>query len=82
MKGHPKYRKGDLVSFYVDQDVKDRDGNVIVKAGRITGRIEIVDAYGAIGCDDVSYDIFEEKRNMLWKHVEEKNVRKEEKREK
>lgn len=77
MKGYPKYKKGDKVSFCIDQDVKDRGGNVIVKAGRITGKIEIVDAYGAIGCDDVSYDIFEEKRNMLWKHVEEKGVRKE-----
>ena len=45
----------------------------------ITGKVFVVDKYG-IFCDhsDVYYDIKDEKANMLYKHVEEKFVRKEE----
>lgn len=44
----------------------------------ITGKVFAVDKWG-IFCDhsDVYYDIFDEKGNMLYKHVEEKCVREE-----
>lgn len=77
MKGHPKYKVGDEVSFYNSSDVGS--GDTFVKAGKIEGRVEIVDAYGAIGCDGVSYDIYDKAHNMLWKHVEEKEVKREKK---
>ena len=73
MKGNPRYRKGDTVSFQLCRDVIcDR----VIKAGTITGTVEIVDAYGAIGCSDVSYDVYDAKNNMLWKHIEEKALKK------
>lgn len=75
MKGHPKYKIGDEVSFYNSSDVGSRDRDFFIKAGKIEGRVEIVDAYGAIGCNDVSYDIYDKEHNMLWKHVEEKDVK-------
>lgn len=79
MKGHPKYKVGDIVSFNVQKDVRDSKGKILIKAGRITGEVRIVDAYGAIGCSDVSYDVFDEKHKMLWKHIEEGGLRKEDK---
>jgi hypothetical protein len=46
---------------------------------KVTGKVFVVDKWG-IFCDhsDVYYDIKDEKANMLYKHVEEKNLRKEE----
>ncbi len=74
MKGYPKYKVGDEVSFYNSSDVGS--GDTFIKAEKIEGRVEIVDACGAIGCNDVSYDIYDKTHNMLWKHVEEKDVKK------
>lgn len=75
MKGHPKYKVGDIVSFEIQSDVKDHEGKILIKAGRITGEIRIVDAYGAIGCRDVSYDVFDKEHRMLWKHIEEGSLK-------
>lgn len=72
MKGYPKYKVGDEVSFYNSSSVGS--GDTFIKAGKIEGRVEIVDAYGAIGCNDVSYDIYDKAHNMLWKHVKEKEI--------
>ncbi len=72
MKGYPKYKVGDEVSFYNSSDVGS--GDTFIKAGKIEGRVEIIDAYGAIGCNDVSYDIYDKAHNVLWKHVKEKKI--------
>lgn len=61
MKGYPKFKVGDNVSFTIN-NVK-RNGIVL-----------IVDAYGAFCLDDVSYDILVETENCLYKHVEERMV--------
>ena len=61
MKGHPKYKIGDSVCFSFGDET-------------LCGIVFIVDRYGAIGCDDVSYDIFIESKNTLYKHIEEKYV--------
>ena len=61
MKGYPKYRVGDNVSFTINNVTR-------------YGFLYIVDTYGALGLDDVSYDIFVEKDNCLYKHVEERMV--------
>lgn len=59
MIGYPKYKKGDTVSFIFD-------------GRKITGCIEIVDAFGTFGDDsDVSYDIMVESENTLYKHIKE-----------
>jgi hypothetical protein len=73
MKGFPKYEVGDTVTF-VSEDVINREGEVVIPSQYVTGVIEIVDEDGTFDTDDVSYDIFEEERNMLWKHVEEKFI--------
>ena len=57
MKGYPKFKVGDNVSFTIN-NVK-RNGIVL-----------IVDAYGAFCLDDVSYDILVETENCLYKLVE------------
>lgn len=61
MKGHPKYKVGDKVSFCINDITRK-------------GVVFIVDAYGAIDTNDVSYDILVEKENCLYKHVEEQYV--------
>ena len=61
MKGHPKYKVGDNVSFTINNETRN-------------GIVLIVDAYGAFCLDDVSYDILVETENCLYKHVEERMV--------
>ncbi|MGN0282869.1 MAG: hypothetical protein ACI4B3_11335 [Prevotella sp.] len=61
MKGYPKYKVGDNVSFTINNETRN-------------GFIYIVDAYGAFGFDDVSYDILVETENCLYKHIEETKV--------
>lgn len=63
MKGHPKYKVGDNVSFTINNETRN-------------GFIYIVDTYGAFALDDVSYDILVETEDCLYKHVEEKYVEK------
>lgn len=58
---HPLYGEGDLVRFHAE-------------GGKLTGRIEIVDAGGAFGLDEHSCDIFVEERGFLRKHVPESLV--------
>ena len=66
MIGKPKYDYGETVCFKVNWD-----GNPRV----ITGTIEIIDRFGTFEDDsDVSYDIYVEAENMLYKHINEKAV--------
>ena len=66
MIGKPKFKKGDLVRFKLGEK-------------QVTGKVFVVDKWG-IFCDhsDVYYDIKDEKANMLYKHVQEKSLKKEE----
>ena len=61
MKGNPKFKVGDNVSFNMNNETRN-------------GIVLIVDAYGAFCLDDVSYDILVETENCLYKHVEERMV--------
>ena len=61
MKGYPKFKVGDNVSFTINNETRN-------------GIVLIVDAYGAFCLDDVSYDILVETENCLYKHVEERMV--------
>lgn len=64
MIGYPKYKRGDIVSFIID-------------GRKITGYIEIVDAFGTFGdSSDVSYDIMVESENTLYKHIKEYELNK------
>lgn len=65
MIGKPKFKEGEVVTFTFGNE-------------EITGKVFVVDKWG-IFCDhsDVYYDIKDEKANILYKHVEEKCVRKE-----
>ena len=63
MKGYPKFKVGDNVSFTINNETRN-------------GFIYIVDTYGAFGLDDVSYDILVEIEDCLYQHVEEKYVEK------
>lgn len=65
MIGKPKFKYNDNVKFtYVDSEVK-------------YGVIYIIDKYGTFEDDsDVSYDIFVENDNCLYKHINEKYVTK------
>ncbi len=57
MLGKPIYKYGQKVSFLCG----DR---------RITGLVEIIDAYGTFGqSEEVSYDVFSESENCLYKHL-------------
>ena len=56
-----KYKFGDKVSFPLDDKI-------------ITGVLVIIDENGAFECNGPSYDIFSEKENMLYKHIEEKYI--------
>lgn len=64
MIGKPKFKEGDMVSFMLGEK-------------KVTGKVFVVDKWG-IFCDhsDVYYDIKDEKANMLYKHVEEKSLKK------
>lgn len=62
MLGHPKFKKNDKVKFKIG-------GNVL------NGVIEIVDAFGTVDQNkQVSYDIFVESENCLYKHIVESIV--------
>lgn len=65
MIGKPKFKYNDNVKFtYVNSEVK-------------CGVIYIIDKYGTFEDDsDVSYDIFVENDNCLYKHINEKYVTK------
>ena len=66
MIGKPKFQRGDKVKF-----TWTRDGQEISK----TGSIYIVDAYGTFEQNnEVSYDIFVEEENCLYKHFVESMV--------
>ena len=59
MLGKPKYGKTDLVEFKFDDKV-------------LEGEIRIIDIWGSMECNtDVSYDIFREENNTLYKHIPE-----------
>lgn len=65
MIGKPKFKIGDKVSFKLEDKT-------------ITGEIHIIDPYGTFEDDsDVSYDIFSESENCLFKHINETLVRNE-----
>ena len=61
MKGYPKFKVGDNVSFTINNVTRN-------------GMVLIVDTYGAFCLYDVSYDILVETENCLYKHVEERMV--------
>jgi hypothetical protein len=64
MKGKPKFKLGDIVEFEWKGETK-------------VGVIYIVDKYGTFDyAFDVSYDIFVENENVLYKHFTESLVRK------
>ena len=42
MKGHPKYKIGNEVSFYNSSDVGGPDGDIFIKAGKIEGLVEVL----------------------------------------
>lgn len=64
MKGNPKFKEGDRVKF-------------ICNGKDLIGTVEIVDKYGTFdNPNDVSYDIFVEEENCLYKHFTEKLVSK------
>lgn len=62
MKGHPKYKICDTVTFTINDMTR-------------TGEVYVVDAYGAIDTNDVSYDILVKNENCLYKHIEEQYVK-------
>lgn len=62
MKGYPIYNLGDTVSFILGETL-------------IVGEIAIIDKYGTFEDNsDVSYDIFSEKDNCLYKHIREDKI--------
>lgn len=66
MIGYPKYKVGDVVSFTINK-----------KAPPLQGNIYIVDRYGVFEDDtDVCYDIYVKDENIIYKHINEKNVEK------
>ena len=63
MLGKPIYRHKQNVEF----DLKDRT---------VHGKVYIIDKFGTFEKDDeVSYDIFSEEDNCLYKHIPESMVR-------
>lgn len=59
MKGKPKFKVNDWVSFNW-------------KGKEIEGEVWVVDAYGTFfQTKEPSYDVFSPKENMLYKHMEE-----------
>lgn len=64
MIGKPKYKEDDKVEFELSE------GEVH------EGTVWIVDKYGTFfDKSDVSYDIYVEEENMLYKHINEKYVK-------
>ena len=64
MIGKPKYKESDKVEFAIDEN----DTRI--------GVIYVVDKYGTFfDKSDVSYDIYVEEENMLYKHINEKYVK-------
>ena len=64
MIGKPKFKYNDDVKFIFNSETK-------------YGKIYIIDKYGTFEDDsDVSYDIFVEQNNCLYKHINEKYVSK------
>ena len=62
MLGNPKYTEGDIVEFECNDEIKE-------------GTIYIIDEYGTFFDDsDVSYDIFVEEENILYKHFTEHSI--------
>lgn len=62
MLGNPKFNKGDKVSFSINNKI-------------ISGEIVIIDKYGTFEDDsDVSYDIYSDKHNILYKHINENYI--------
>lgn len=62
MLGKPKYNIGDTVSFLIDNKA-------------VNGEVAIIDKYGTFEDDsDVSYDIYSKEENILYKHINEKNI--------
>lgn len=67
MIGKPKFEYGQMVRF----TISDQEGNVLEKIGTIS----IIDRYGTFfDTSDVSYDIFVEDENCLYKHNTERQV--------
>ena len=53
------YSKGDMVKFRYDEKV-------------ITGKITVVDSFDIVGDNNkISYDIFSEENNCMYKHINE-----------
>lgn len=70
MIGKPRYKNGDIVTFYIVDTVGVN--KVITK----TGYIYIVDPYGTFEQnDEPSYDIMVEQDNCLYKHIRESFVK-------
>lgn len=64
MLGKPKYSRDEVVTFELNGETK-------------IGTIAIIDAYGTIEQNaEVSYDIFVENENCLYKHIVESLVNK------
>ena len=62
MIGKPKYNYGETVTFQTHKGFK-------------IGTIAIIDKYGTFEQNnDVSYDIYVETENCLYKHIQEKYV--------
>lgn len=62
MKGNPKFKYNDVVSYKINDDT-------------IIGSVAIIDAYGTFEDDsDVSYDILSD--DCLYKHIPEKIITK------
>ena len=64
MIGKPKYKAFDKVEFFLNENELHE------------GVIYVVDKYGTFfDKSDVSYDIFVEEENTLYKHINEKYVK-------
>lgn len=62
MLGKPKFKLGENVEFKFNNDIKE-------------GSILVVDKYGTFeDKSDVSYDIFVEHENMIYKHINQKYI--------
>lgn len=63
MKGHPKFKEGDHVQLTWNNET-------------IYGTIYIIDPYGCFEFpNDVCYDILDKENNILYKHIEESELK-------
>lgn len=63
MLGNPKYNIGDTVSFVINNKT-------------VTGEVAIIDRYGTFeDTSDVSYDVYSKEDNILYKHINEKEIK-------